>query len=267
MKKRIISGLIMAPLLIVIFLGGIVLKAFAFIVSILALMEFFNIHKKDDIRASLPIAIGSAVFLYALNMLGVEPVYYMLWLVVSVAACLLYMFRVDERLTEDATLTITGIVYIVFFLFHLAWMADFEGYEIFVWMVIITAFVTDIAAFFSGYFFGKYHIFGDKKLCPKISPKKTREGAVGGVLFCGLFSLAFGLIFTDGMWLHCLIMGILGSAAAQFGDLTASIFKRKVGVKDYGHLIPGHGGVMDRIDSILFTAPVVCWYMMIFVVK
>lgn len=267
MKTRIISGLIMAPLLIVVFLGGAVLKAFVFIISILAVTEFFNIHKKDEVYGSLPIAIGSAAVLYALSFLGADPKYYLLWLAASVIACLLYLFNIDNRLTEDAALTVTGIVYVIFFAFHLAWITDLEGFEIFKWMVLITAFVTDIAAYFSGYFFGRFHFFGDKKLCPKISPKKTREGAVGGIFWCAAVSALFGAVFTDGLWLHCLIMGILGSIAGQLGDLTASVFKRKAGVKDYGHLIPGHGGVMDRIDSILFTAPVICWYVQIFLIK
>lgn len=264
MKTRIISGLIMAPLLVVVFVGGILLKVFAFIISILAVYEFFKIHKKNDIHASFPIAVGSAVILYAINLLGFEPKFYILWLFLSVAACLIYLFKIDEHITEDALLTMAGIVYIIFFMFHLAWITDLDGFEILVWMVLITALITDIAAYFSGYFLGKYHIFGDKKLCPKISPKKTREGAVGGVFFCAIFSAAFGLIFTDGLWYHCLIMGIIGSIAGQLGDLTASIFKRHADVKDYGNLIPGHGGVMDRIDSILFTAPVICWYIQIF---
>ncbi|MBE6021093.1 MAG: phosphatidate cytidylyltransferase [Firmicutes bacterium] len=267
MKTRIISGLIMAPLLIVIFIGGPLLKALVLVISVLAVIEFFNVHKKDDVYASIPIAVGSAVVLYAMSFLGVDPKFYILWLIASVFACLLYMFNIDKRLTEDATLTITGIIYVIFFAFHIAWITDLEGYEVFVWMVLITAFITDIAAYFSGYFFGKYHFFGQDKLCPKISPKKTREGAVGGVFWCALFSAGFGLLFTDGLWYHCLFMGIIGSIAAQFGDLSASIFKRKIDVKDYGHLIPGHGGVMDRIDSILFTAPVVFWYLQVFVVK
>ncbi|MDO4482381.1 MAG: phosphatidate cytidylyltransferase [Bacillota bacterium] len=258
MKTRIISGLIMAPLLIVVFLGGAVLKATVLIISIVAVYEFFKIHKKEGFVGSLPIAVCSVAALYTLNFLGVDQKYYVLWLVASVIACLIYMFNIDKRTPADAVLTVTGIIYVVFFAFHIAWITDLEGFEIFTWMVLITALVTDIAAYFSGFFFGKFHFFGDKKLCPKISPKKTREGAVGGVFWCALISALFGAILTDGLWLHCLIMGVLGSIAGQLGDLTASIFKRKA---------DGHGGVMDRIDSILFTAPVICWYVQIFLVK
>ena len=267
MKTRIISGCILAPLLVFVFLGGIWLKIFALAVTILALYEFFTVHHKDEIKASFPIAVGSAVLLYCFSFFHLDPVFYLLWLFVSVLASLLYLFNIHKRISEDAMLTITGIAYITFFMFHLAWIADLGDYARLAWLVVITAFVTDIAAYFGGYFLGKYHIFGDKKLCPSISPKKTREGAVCGVLGSALVSLAFGILFTEGLWLHCLIIGIIGSVFAQLGDLTASIFKRKLRVKDYGKLIPGHGGVLDRVDSLLFTAPVVCWYILLIIMK
>ena len=267
MKKRIISGLCMAPLLIVVFFGGWVLKIFAFIITIPALYEFFKVHKKDNVIASFPIAIASVFLLYTLNAVQMEPMYYVLWFIVLFAACVIYLFNVDNRLVEDATLTFFGTVYIGFSLFHLAWMADFGDYSKFVWMVIICAVVTDVAAYFTGMIFGRFKIFGEGKLCPKISPKKTYIGAFGGVLFCALASFLFGFFFTDGLWVHCLIMGVAGSIAGQIGDLLASIFKRKVEVKDYGNLIPGHGGVMDRIDSLLFTAPVICWYVYLVLMK
>lgn len=98
---------------------------------------------------------------------------------------------------------------------------------------------------------------GKHKLCPVISPKKTWEGAIGGILGSMILCLVFGLIFMRHAIVICLIVGFLGSIISMFGDLTASIFKRKMGIKDYGNLIPGHGGILDRFDSILFTAPLV----------
>ena len=116
----------------------------------------------------------------------------------------------------------------------------------------ITAFCTDIFAYFGGFFLGRH------KLCPVISPKKTVEGSVCGILGSLIFSMLFGWFFMDRSLLWaCGVIGILGGITSQFGDLTASIFKRKMGIKDYGNLIPGHGGIMDRFDSVLFTAPVI----------
>ena len=127
-------------------------------------------------------------------------------------------------------------------------------YRLLVWLVIFSAFGSDIFAYFTGFLLGRH------KLCPAISPKKTVEGAIGGVLGSVLICGIFGWVVIPGIAVHCLIIGALGAVFSQLGDLTASIFKRKMGIKDYGNLIPGHGGVMDRIDSILFTAPLVYYY-------
>jgi phosphatidate cytidylyltransferase len=112
-------------------------------------------------------------------------------------------------------------------------------------------------AYFSGFLFGK------NKLCPKISPKKTIEGAVGGTIGSIVLSGIFGYFVMPEMLVHCLVIGLLGSIVAQFGDLTASIFKRKMGIKDYGNLIPGHGGILDRFDSVLFTGPIIYYYIVL----
>jgi phosphatidate cytidylyltransferase len=122
---------------------------------------------------------------------------------------------------------------------------------------LLTAFGTDIFAYFTGQAIGKH------KLSPKISPKKTIEGAIGGILGSVLLCVVFGHFFGELLLLHYAVIGVLGSILAQLGDLTASIFKRKMGVKDYGMLIPGHGGIMDRFDSVLFTAPFVYYYIML----
>ena len=147
--------------------------------------------------------------------------------------------------------TLVGIFYVVFFCYHLALLGMDEFLGLTVWLVVITAFGTDICAYFAGVTMGKH------KLCPVISPKKTWEGAIGGILGSMILCLIFGLIFMKHAIALCLIVGFLGSIISMFGDLTASIFKRKMGIKDYGNLIPGHGGILDRFDSILFTAPLV----------
>ena len=262
MKTRILSGLIMLPLLIIIILRGWVLFAGCFVLSLLAVYEFFRGFKALDIEASYPIAVGSTVALYLMGLLcfvGTEfsksmfstAFMFMLWGFLTVLACLLYLFKIEERKLEDAMVTLTGIFYVVFFLYHLALLGMDEFLGLAVWLVVITAFGTDICAYFAGVTMGKH------KLCPVISPKKTWEGAIGGVLGSMILCLIFGLIFMKDSIALCLIVGFLGSIVSMFGDLTASIFKRKMGIKDYGNLIPGHGGIMDRFDSILFTAPLV----------
>ncbi len=114
--------------------------------------------------------------------------------------------------------------------------------------------ITDSFAFLSGYFFGKH------KLIPEISPKKTVEGSLGGSLFCILAFVVFGLIAgkligSAPNYLMLVLLGFSVSVLSQIGDLSASLIKREHGVKDYGHIFPGHGGVMDRFDSVIFCAP------------
>jgi len=129
-----------------------------------------------------------------------------------------------------------------------------DHHRILIYLIFISAFGSDICAYFTGFAIGKH------KLCPHLSPKKTIEGAVGGVVGAALLCLLFARIFASKYMLHSFIIGVIGAILSQCGDLTASAFKRKMGIKDYGNLIPGHGGIMDRVDSILFTAPVVYHY-------
>ncbi len=136
--------------------------------------------------------------------------------------------------------------------------SDFSVYAVL--LPFVLAWITDTGAYFSGYFFGKH------KLIPKLSPKKTVEGAVGGVVLCVLISLAYVLVldkcfdvslFGGNDYLKMLLMSIVGSVISQLGDFASSAIKREFGVKDFGNILPGHGGVLDRFDSIIFVAPFV----------
>ena len=246
----------MAPLLIILYFGGYVLFAACFLIGIMAVREFYNGFHVMDIKPNYGIAVAAAVALYAIDIFTDDPQWYMLWFFGAVLASLLYLFNIEHRKLEDAMATITGIVYVVFFSFHVTLVEQTE-YGILIWLVVLTAFGTDIMAYFSGFLFGKH------KLCPKISPKKTIEGSIGGTLGSVVLSGLFGFFFAPEVLVHCLIIGLLGGIVSQFGDLTASIFKRKMGIKDYGNLIPGHGGILDRFDSVLFTGPLVYYYIVL----
>mgnify|MGYP003312789816 FL=1 len=249
MKTRVLSGLIMAPLLAILYFGGYILFAACFLIGIMAVREFYNGFHAVDIKPNYGIAVIAAIALYAIDIFTDDPQWYMLWFFGVVLASLLYLFNIEHRKLEDAMATITGIVYVVFFSFHVTLVEQTE-YGILIWLVVLTAFGTDIMAYFSGFLFGKH------KLCPKISPKKTIEGSIGGTLGSVILSGLFGYFFAPEVLVHCLVIGVLGGIVSQFGDLTASIFKRKMGIKDYGNLIPGHGGILDRVDSAIFAIPV-----------
>lgn len=262
MKTRIISGLVMAPLLIVLYLGGWWLWAAALLIAVMGLQEFYKGWVNLDVHPSTTIGYIMTVLLFvtAIPLHAGEnsavPRFYenmMImcgWVFIAVAAGMIYGWKIDKRGTYDAAATVTGLVYIPFFTYHMV-LIDMTEYSLFIWIVVIAAFGSDIFAYFSGYFLGKH------KMAPNLSPKKTIEGAVGGLIGSSVLSWVFGLIFMKDMATICLVLGLVGGAAGMAGDLTASMFKRKMGIKDYGNLIPGHGGIMDRFDSVIFVAPVI----------
>ena len=262
MKTRIISGLVMAPLLVVLYLGGWWLWAAALLISVMGLHEFYkgweniDVHPSKELGYIMTAVLFVTAFAFSITGKSAVPKFYgnmmlmCIWVFIAAAAGMIYGWKIDKRGTYDAAATVTGLVYIPFFTYHMV-LIDMTDYSLFIWIVVIAAFGSDIFAYFTGYFLGKH------KMAPNLSPKKTIEGAIGGLLGSSLLSWLFGYIFMREMAPVCLTLGLLGGAAGMAGDLTASMFKRKMGIKDYGNLIPGHGGIMDRFDSVIFVAPVV----------
>ena len=172
---------------------------------------------------------------------------YMMW---TFGIC---VFRQGTLKFGDGVSVFALVVYITVAFCALALlrgMGDGTIGVLFLGLVFTAAFATDVFAYFTGYFFGKH------KLIPKVSPKKTVEGAVGGIVFATLAFLLYGVIVglaTDYTvnYLILLISGLLLSVISQIGDLTASLIKRERGIKDYGVIFPGHGGVLDRFDSVI----------------
>lgn len=143
-----------------------------------------------------------------------------------------------------------GYIYITIFFRFIFYTAQFDNNYV-VWLIFIIAWSTDTFAYFIGLLFGK------NKLAPIISPKKTIEGAIGGIAGCAVSTFVFSIIFIPEMANISILFGIFGSIISQLGDLNASMIKRNNEIKDFGNIIPGHGGILDRFDSILFTAPYV----------
>lgn len=261
MKTRILSAIIMLPLLALLFVGGRLLLIACFIIGFMGVREFYHGFEKLNVKPSYLVAYVSIIGLYAINLVTpAEYHYYMFWFMAVIVLSLLYLFNIDKRELTDAMATLTGIFYVVFLSLHVTLVEQTGEYGIMVWLIFITAFGTDSMAYFTGFAIGKH------KLAPKISPKKTIEGSIGGILGSVLLCGLFGYFVIPGLLMHCIIIGIIGGVISQFGDLTASIFKRKMGIKDFGNLIPGHGGILDRFDSVLFTAPMVYYYIVLVIV-
>jgi len=153
--------------------------------------------------------------------------------------------------------TIAGILYVGWLLSHLLALRGLDDGRNWVFFALFITIASDTAAFFTGRALGRH------KLAPRISPGKTREGAIGGILGAIIVSLFFILptpLSLHFNWGQAILLGLLVSIFGQLGDLVESLFKRNMGVKDSGRLIPGHGGVLDRIDSVVFAGIVVYYY-------
>ena len=156
---------------------------------------------------------------------------------------------------EKVLVCLAGGVLIPYLLCAIVRIRNMESGNIFVLLPFLLAFVSDSGAYFAGIFLGKH------KLAPTISPKKTVEGLFGGIAAAILGMMIFGLVLWLSFgyrvnYLYCVIYGVVGSLASVLGDLVFSVIKRQCGVKDYGKIIPGHGGVLDRFDSMTVVGPV-----------
>ena len=259
MKTRIISACIMAPLFILVVMGGLPLFAACFAVAALGMHELYNGWTVQELDPCRPLGYISLVLLYLIVYLSryrsqpLPPEQAMglisFWLVFTVCAALCVSLFDKGHEVFRGPLGALGVLYPGLFSVHLALVQNSFGDL--VYYIFLFAFGSDTFAYFSGYFFGKH------KLCPDLSPKKTVEGAVGGVLGTALCTFALSSRILPQVRMPLVIMSLFASVISMFGDLVASAFKRKMGIKDYSNLIPGHGGIMDRFDSVLFVAPFV----------
>ena len=259
MKKRLVSAMIMLPLLILVVLGGLPLYLGGLVLMGVALHEFYNAF---DIIQKRPIyeigyAFVACMFLAILFVFDTGAYAFILFILFLVA--IIYVLR-QKRDVIDLSLTFSGILYICFCFNYIILISErLDRGHIYVWLVFIIAFLTDTFAYFVGRRFGRH------KLMPKTSPKKTIEGSIGGIAGSTIACIVFGLIFKLPIGIM-VIIAIFGSIIAQMGDLIASAIKRYVGIKDYGKLIPGHGGVLDRFDSVLLVAPYV-YFVLVYLLK
>ncbi|SKC74156.1 phosphatidate cytidylyltransferase [Maledivibacter halophilus] len=259
MLRRILTGVLGVPLLVFIIIsGGLVLKISTLLVVIVALREFYmSFHLKN---------------IYPLNYVGYLFTIFMYWsssrlhinlsfLLIIFTLLIIFLFNKKVTLT-DISITLLGFFYISYFLLHIILTSELSS-NLIIWYIFIIAWLADTSAYFSGSFMGS-KIFGPKKLFPEVSPKKTIEGFIGGILGSVFASLIFSYIFIPNFTTHSIVLGLLGSIISQTGDLVASKIKRFVGIKDFGNVMPGHGGILDRFDSVLLVAPFVYYYTLFF---
>ncbi len=267
MLKRIITAVVMMavilPFLIFSWWVEWLVPLLMTLMATVAVWELFGcIGVRRDYVATVPaylMALALPLVTYWMDSIAE----FLLLAAAVVTVYLLYLFtvavfrRARQTFAEMATL-FTGVVYVTLAFSAFALLRHqtlFGGYLYL--LIFFGAWVTDTFAYFTGRFFGKH------KLNPEISPKKTIEGSIGGIVFCMLAFVGFGLVMDfvprwdmDVNYWMLIAAGLICSFVSQIGDLITSLIKREHGVKDFGVIFPGHGGVLDRFDSILAISPV-----------
>lgn len=255
MKTRILTAIpLIAVVVVVLYFRGVVLAATIAAISCVAVFEMAKALKEKQLNPLVWVcyiyAVACAVFTYFFGLTYALPLL-MGFVVIAMSVSLL-----DSKFqVPDALATVGILVYPVTFLSILLALGLKEKGLFYIVMAIGSSVICDTFAYFTGMLFGK------RKLCPEISPHKTIAGAVGGTVMTMILlpfvTLLFGGNFHLSNMLTWLCIGFICAIFAQFGDLFASFIKRWCGIKDYGKIFPGHGGVMDRVDSIMFTSVII----------
>ncbi|MCX4983767.1 phosphatidate cytidylyltransferase [Streptomyces sp. NBC_00572] len=219
-----------------------------------------RLQERKAIKAPLvPLAVGGAAMVVAGYVRGAEGA----WVAMALTALAVLVWRMTEPpegYLKDVTAGVFAAFYVPFLATFVAMMLTAEDGPQRVLTFLVLTVVSDTGAYAIGWRFGKH------KLAPRISPGKTREGLFGAVAFAmGAGALCMEFMIDDGTWWQGLLLGLAVAASATLGDLGESMIKRDLGIKDMGTLLPGHGGIMDRLDSLLPTAPVVWLLFVIFV--
>lgn len=258
--KRFLSGIILFPVvaLLIIFGNKYIVDMAIAIVAILSIHEFYKaFHTSGKANPIDWIGYVAAASLSIIHVLPANSILKTIGLLLALAILVLFAHVIathGKTNIQDISITFFGIFYIVIFIMFISIIREnLENGRILIWFVFFSAWGTDIFAYLIGKYFGKHHF-------TEISPNKTIEGCIAGtigaVLMVVIYALVCNLVFhTQFNYIIVAVIGLLLSLVSQIGDLAASSVKRYNGIKDFSHLIPGHGGMLDRIDSILFIAP------------
>lgn len=257
MKKRILTAVILLPVIIV-FLFVLPKVCTAILASLVAAVAAYELLWGTGLAKDLRLVIYCAVMAaFAVLWFHFGLGYIVALLALLVFTALLYMEMMISHgklpFQKICLCYLAGII-IPFFIGALVRILDMDLGRYLIATPFVACFMPDAGAYFFGRAFGKH------KMSPNISPNKTIEGAIGGVLTAMIGMEIYGLIlhFICGLqvnYLLCLLYGLLGAGASILGDLFFSAVKRQTGIKDYGKIIPGHGGIMDRLDSLTLVSP------------
>lgn len=257
--QRTISGIVLvAVVATMLFLGGNILLGFLCLISLIGLFELYRIWgiHKGSLMGILGYA--AAFSYYALMYFGLDEYWLMVVLLLLTLVMALYVLRFPKYHIDTVMVVLFGFFYVAVMLSCIYRIRQLESGIYLVWMVFLCSWISDTCAYLVGVTMGKH------KFVPKLSPKKTIEGVIGGIAGTVLCGAIYGLILENNADVvfpvaSCMIIGGIGSMFSQIGDLAASAIKRNYNIKDYGKLIPGHGGILDRFDSVIFVSPIILY--------
>ena len=265
-KTRLISGIILVGIaLLVIISGGYVLYFTMLALSLIAAGELYRATK---VRGDKPFGLMDCsgyigIVLYYLAVLFLPQAFQLMAVIAGFLLIMfVYVFTYPKYNAFQSMATVFGILYcgIMLSFIYQTRMLPLQGRYL-VWLIFLSAWGSDTCAYCVGSLIGKH------KMAPVLSPKKSVEGAIGGVAGAALLGMIYGLCLrfpASTVGFYALICAI-GALISMVGDLAASAIKRNMEIKDYGNLIPGHGGILDRFDSIIFTAPII-YYLSAFLI-
>ena len=252
-KTRLISGILLViAALLTIISGGYVLFFTLLCISLIGMQEIYKARGIHEDRTGLLEIVGylGAVLYYISLLLGFESYGLMAVLVSLILVMFVYVFTYPKYHANQVMAAFFGVVYVAVMLSFILMTRNLPDGKFIVWLIFLCSWGCDTCAYCVGMLIGKH------KMAPVLSPKKSVEGGVGGVVGAALLGVIYAAATQGPMVEYAVICGI-GALISMVGDLAASAIKRNQGIKDYGKLIPGHGGILDRFDSVIFTAPVI----------
>lgn len=257
MLTRIITAVVGIPVIIlIVLLGNPVLQFTMMGVSLVAAYEFYKAVKSSFNPMKYIGYVGIIVYYLFLNTktvhldasLGVLLVILLAWMVI----------KYPKYNIGDVGITLVGVLYTGLLFSFIVLIMNTQYGDFWIWLIMLSSWGSDTFAYFIGKGFGKH------KLAPVLSPNKTVEGSIGGIIGAGVLGCIYTLIYTSFRYeslRHYVVLVVvsvmIAAIISQFGDLAASAMKRTYGIKDFGSILPGHGGIVDRFDSILFVAPII----------
>lgn len=270
-KTRLLSGILLVAIaLVTLIMGGPVLYATVTIISLIGLWELYRVFHVENKPLGI-VGYGAALLydilllLHANGSMEGAPERWMLLLFMGFLICLMgvMVFAYPKYHPSQIMAVFFGLFYVVVMLSYIYRIRLLPDGIFTVWLVFICAWGCDTCAYCVGMLIGRH------KMAPVLSPKKSVEGGIGGIVGAALIGTLYALAINH--WgdagvsvILFAVIGAVGGAISQIGDLAASAIKRNYEIKDYGRLIPGHGGILDRFDSVIFTAPIIYYLAILF---